>query len=328
MKIGIVFAGQGAQYPGMGKDLYDHYPLAKKIFDDAGREIEEWCFEGTKEILAQTHITQPSVYTVTMAAYKAFLEAAERQGVWEHLEVNGLAGFSLGEYAALTAAGSIEKIQDGLTIVTKRGQLMEQAGLDEQDNPRGGMVAAFGKRKNVLDAVKEAKKDRILEGVNFNSPVQTVVAGEREALEDFIEVAKKYKVKAKMLRVSTAFHSEMMIPAAEKLKEVLLEASLKAPEQKVYSNVTARDMMEEFDGGDMGAYIAQRMAVQARHPVYWEETIRTMVEDGAEAIIEVGPGSTLSGLTKKINHDTLTLHVENYESLEHTMNKLKEVIGC
>ncbi len=328
MKIGIVFAGQGAQYPGMGKDLYDHYPLAKKIFDDAGREIEQWCFEGTKEILAQTHITQPTVYTVTMAAYKAFMEAAERQGISQHLEIVGLAGFSLGEYAALTVAGSIEKIQDGLTIVTRRGEWMEQAGLDEEGQPRGGMVAAFGKRQPILDAVEEARQGRILQGVNFNSPVQTVVAGEKSALEDFITIAKSHRIKAKMLRVSTAFHSEMMIPATEKLKELLLEASLKAPRQKVYSNVTARDMMAEFDGEDVGSYIAQRMAVQARHPVYWEETIQAMVQDGAEAIIEVGPGSTLSGLTKKIHHDTLTLHVENYQSLEHTMDTLKEVLGC
>lgn len=329
MKIGIVFAGQGAQYPGMGKDLYDNFPSAKKIFDDAGKEVQEWCFNGTKEMLRQTHITQPCIYTVTMAAYQAFLEAMEKEGLWDRMELVGMSGFSLGEYAALTAAGTIEKISTGLDIVQKRGNLMQQAGLDEEGNPKGGMVAGFGKREAILAAVEEAAKGRILEGVNFNSPVQTVVAGEKDALEDFVAVAKKHRVKAKMLSVSTAFHCDMMAPAAEELRGILLEAGLKAPNKKVYSNVTARDMMENAQGeGDVGTYIADLMAKQTKSPVYWQEVIENMIQDGAEVIIEIGPGKTLSGLTKKISHDVLTLHVEDHESLEETINELKEALDA
>ncbi|MEG0156069.1 MAG: ACP S-malonyltransferase [Anaerovoracaceae bacterium] len=328
MKVGIVFAGQGAQYPGMGKDLYDNFERAKEIFDHAGKEVEDWCFEGTKEMLRQTHITQPCIYTVTMAAYKAFMEAAEQEGLLEKMDVVGLAGFSLGEYAALTVAGTIDEIGKGLEIVQKRGGLMQEAGMDAEGNPKGGMAAAFGHRDAILKTIDGCVQGRILEGVNFNSPVQTVVAGEKEALEDFLVAAKENKIKAKLLSVSTAFHSKMMEPAAAELYDILLEAKLKAPTQKVYSNVTAKDMMAEFDGGDVSAYIAQRMAQQAKSPVYWQEIIENMVADGAEVIIEIGPGKTLSGLTKKISESVKTLHVENHESLEQTIAALKEASTC
>ncbi len=311
----------------MGKDLYDSFASAKKIFDDAGSEVQEWCFNGTKEMLRQTHITQPCIYTVTMAAYKAFIEAMEKENLLDKAQLVGYSGFSLGEYAALTAAGTIEEIATGLDIVQKRGNLMQEAGLDEEGNPKGGMVAGFGDRANIMAAVEEAAKGRILECVNFNSPVQTVVAGEKAALEDFMAVARGHKVKAKMLSVSTAFHCEMMVPAAEELRKLLMEVELKAPRQKVYSNVTARDMMENRDGDqDVATYIADLMAKQAKSPVYWQEIIENMIADGAEVIIEIGPGKTLSGLTKKINHDVLTLHVEDHESLEQTINGLKEAI--
>ena len=116
MKIGIVFAGQGAQYSGMGKDLYDSFPQAKEIFDLAGDQIKEWCFEGDAETLKQTHVTQPTIYTVSMAAYKALLAELEKNGLSDKLEIDAVAGFSLGEYSALTAAGVIPKISEGVEI--------------------------------------------------------------------------------------------------------------------------------------------------------------------------------------------------------------------
>lgn len=315
----------------MGKDLYDNYASAREVFDDVGEEVREWCFYGTKEMLRQTHITQPCIYAVTMAAYSAFMEAMKREGLSDKVELVGMSGFSLGEYAALTAAGTIDEITTGLDIVQRRGNLMQQAGLDEEGNPKGGMVAGFGSREAILATVEEAAKGRILEGVNFNSPIQTVVAGEKEALEDFVTVAKNRKVKAKQLSVNTAFHCEMMIPAAEELQKILMETELKMPEIKVYSNVTARDMMEDYredKGTDVKAYIAELMARQARSPVYWQEVIENMIADGVEAIIEIGPGKTLSGLTKKIDRNILTLNVENRESLEDTINGLKEAMNA
>ena len=326
MKIGIVFAGQGAQYSGMGKDLYDSYPQAKEIFDLAGDQIKEWCFEGDAETLKQTHVTQPTIYTVSMAAYKALLAELEKNGLSDKLEIDAVAGFSLGEYSALTAAGVIPKISEGVEIVAQRGTLMQEAGRDEDGNAKGTMAAALGKREKILDLVEQAREDGILEGVNFNSPKQTVVAGDKAAVARFAELAKENRIKAIPLSVSTAFHSPMMIPAAEKLKDVLRQAELKMPEITVYDDVTADDIMKDYDGGDLKDYLVEIMAKQAMSPVYWEEIIRRFEADGVKAIIEVGPGTTLSGLTKKTCKEIAALNVENVETLQETIAQLKELV--
>lgn len=326
MKIGIVFAGQGAQYSGMGKDLYDSYPQAKEIFDLAGDQIKEWCFEGDAETLKQTHVTQPTIYTVSMAAYKALLAELEKNGLSDKLEIDAVAGFSLGEYSALTAAGVIPKISEGVEIVAQRGTLMQEAGRDEDGNAKGTMAAALGKREKILDLVEQAREDGILEGVNFNSPKQTVVAGDKAAVARFAELAKENRIKAIPLSVSTAFHSPMMIPAAEKLKDVLRQAELKIPEITVYADVTADDIMKDYDGGDLKDYLVEIMAKQAMSPVYWEEIIRRFEADGVKAIIEVGPGTTLSGLTKKTCKEIAALNVENVETLQETIAQLKELV--
>ena len=326
MKIGIVFAGQGAQYSGMGKDLYDSYPQAKEIFDLAGDQIKEWCFEGDAETLKQTHVTQPTIYTVSMAAYKALLAELEKNGLSDKLEIDAVAGFSLGEYSALTAAGVIPKISEGVEIVAQRGTLMQEAGRDEDGNAKGTMAAALGKREKILDLVEQAREDGILEGVNFNSPKQTVVAGDKAAVARFAELAKENRIKAIPLSVSTAFHSPMMIPAAEKLKDVLRQAELKMPEITVYADVTADDIMKDYDGGDLKDYLVEIMAKQAMSPVYWEEIIRRFEADGVKAIIEVGPGTTLSGLTKKTCKGIAALNVENVETLQETIAQLKELV--
>ncbi len=326
MKIGIVFAGQGAQYSGMGKDLYDSYPQAKEIFDLAGDQIKEWCFEGDAETLKQTHVTQPTIYTVSMAAYKALLAELEKNGLSDKLEIDAVAGFSLGEYSALTAAGVIPKISEGVEIVAQRGTLMQEAGRDEDGNAKGTMAAALGKREKILDLVEQAREDGILEGVNFNSPKQTVVAGDKAAVARFAELAKENRIKAIPLSVSTAFHSPMMIPAAEKLKDVLRQAELKMPEITVYADVTADDIMKDYDGGDLKDYLVEIMAKQAKSPVYWEEIIRRFEADGVKAIIEVGPGTTLSGLTKKTCKEIAALNVENVETLQETIAQLKELV--
>ena len=326
MKIGIVFAGQGAQYSGMGKDLYDSYPQAKEIFDLAGDQIKEWCFEGDAETLKQTHVTQPTIYTVSMAAYKALLAELEKNGLSDKLEIDAVAGFSLGEYSALTAAGVIPKISEGVEIVAQRGTLMQEAGRDEDGNAKGTMAAALGKREKILDLVEQAREDGILEGVNFNSPKQTVVAGDKAAVARFAELAKENRIKAIPLSVSTAFHSPMMIPAAEKLKDVLRQAELKMPEIIVYADVTADDIMKDYDGGDLKDYLVEIMAKQAMSPVYWEEIIRRFEADGVKAIIEVGPGTTLSGLTKKTCKEIAALNVENVETLQETIAQLKELV--
>lgn len=329
MKIGLIFAGQGAQYTGMGKELYDNSKKAKEIMDLAGEQVKEWCFEGTKEMLRQTHITQPCIYTVTMAAYEALFEEIQKQdaSLLDSLEIIGLAGFSLGEYAALTAAGTITDIRKGMEIVTNRGTWMNEAGLDQDGIQRGSMVAAFGDRQAILDCVAAIKENGILQGVNFNSPVQTVVAGDKESLERFKAEAKARKIKAIPLSVGTAFHSEMMAPAAAKLEQFLMSCELKAPNKKVYSDITAEDMMKGAEGLDEAAvstFIAELMGKQAMSPVYWQEIIENMAADGVECVIEIGPGTTLCGIVKKIKDDMLTLHVQDMESLQNTVKTLIE----
>lgn len=327
MKIGLLFAGQGAQYSGMGKSLYDNSKEAKRIFDLAGKEIQEWCFEGSKEILRQTNITQPCVYTVSMAAYEAFLEELSKldDDLIDNLEMEGMAGFSMGEYAALTAAGAIRDIEEGLNIVRYRGTWMNEAGKDANGESKGGMVAAFGDRAQILKCVGQSRDGGILAGVNFNSPVQTVVAGDLKALERFKLKAKEEHIKAVPLSVGTAFHSPMMEPAVPKLRELLLTSGLKRPSVRIYSNVTGRDIMEGVQG-DEGQWIADIMAKQAKSPVYWQETMENMATDGIRAFIEIGPGSTLSGLARKINSELITMHIEDQETLLETIDTLKHLI--
>jgi len=313
----------------MGSDLYNYSGAAQRIMNLAGDEIKAWCFEGTKDILQQTNVTQPCVYAVTMAAYEAFLEALGmmEQSLQDAVEFVGAAGFSMGEYAALTAAGAIDDIQKGMEIIIQRGTLMNAAGMDESGNPKGGMVAAFGERSAILDCVEAAKGDGILAAVNFNSPVQTVIAGDKDALERFKVKAGEVRIKAKSLSVSTAFHSPMMEPAAKALLDVLTAAELKAPKMVIYSNVTGRDMMEELsDGIKTQQYIVERMASQAKSPVYWQETIENMQADGITAVVEIGPGTTLSGLTKKIAPEILTMNIEDMASLEKTIKTIAEQV--
>ena len=312
MKIGFLFAGQGAQYPGMGKSLYECSPAAKNIFDEAGEAIKENCFNGTEETLKQTHVTQPCVYIVAMAAYSALLEAVQ-------ITPAGIAGFSLGEYSALTAAGVIDSIKKGLAIVTRRGELMLKAGTGEDGSRMGAMAAAIGKREDILRCVEAARESGILEGVNFNSPTQTVVAGDKAALERFREKAAENKIKAIPLSVGTAFHTPMMAPVMEPLRQLLSGADLKEPSLKIYCNLT---------GNEIGRPIADVMAKQAANPVFWQETIENMVSHGIELMIEFGPGKALCGMVKKTAPQITTLNVEDKESLEKTIETLRRMLAC
>ena len=159
MKTALLFTGQGAQYTGMGKELYDNFKTARVIFNEAGVDIKNWCFEGSKEVQRQTSVTQPCVYTVTMAAYNVFMEELEKENT--DIEVAAMAGFSLGEYSALTAAGVIDSFEKGLEIVKNRGIWMDEAGKGENGENIGGMSAAFGDRKLILECVEEARENGI-----------------------------------------------------------------------------------------------------------------------------------------------------------------------
>jgi [acyl-carrier-protein] S-malonyltransferase len=331
LKIALLFAGQGAQYSGMGQDIYNEYSVSKQIFEMAGEEITNWCFHGDKETLRKTEVTQPSIYTVTMACYEAFSQEYGKliagqnfNAENENLEIVALAGFSLGEYAALTVSDSIRDFKTGLEIVKKRGKWMGEYGS-------GGMVAAMGQRENILEIVELAREKSVLEGVNFNSPMQTVVAGDKDALERFCEIAKHHgHVKTVMLSVGNAFHSPLMEPVSGKLYDLFVDVETSAPNMPVYSNATSNDIADYIaegakEGLDSSELMARLMAMQVKTPVYWEEIMNNLLESEVEIFIEIGPGKTLSGLLKKIKHDAITFHVQDKESLEHTIEGLKNL---
>jgi [acyl-carrier-protein] S-malonyltransferase len=321
IKYAVVFAGQGAQKPGMGNSLYEISPAARNVFDQAGEGIKYDCFEADAERLKQTEVTQPAVYTMDMAAYAALREAlGTDKGSFP--EPSAVAGFSLGEYAAYTAAGVIDSIETGLGLVKKRSLLMKDAGTNPDGSQRGTMAAGMGDPGAVLALVEKARENGVLEAVNFNSPQQTVVAGDMAAVERFAALAKEDRslgVKAIPLPVSGAFHSPLMKPAAEGLAGVLEDFSFSEPKCTLYLNATG-GTFEDFDCGCGACECPDKkvktiLVRQIQSPVQWLKTIEAMKDAGIEAIIEVGPGKTLSGLAKKIEPDLTVLNVEDAESL-------------
>lgn len=302
MKIAVVFSGQGAQKPGMGISLYENNTAAKAVFDKAPEEIKDYCFNGTEEQLSRTEVTQPCVYTVTMAAYSALVSEFDEK------RIEAVAGFSLGEYAALTASGVLD-FADGISLVSKRGIWMSECAVSES-----GMCATIGKLDKVLECVEQAKQYGMILPVNYNCPGQTVVAGEKAALEEYMKLGADAGLRVVPLKVSGAFHSPMMAAAADKIGKELAGMSLGTPKMPIYSNVTG----EEVGHSSLPDLIKQ----QVMSPVLWEKTIRNMISDGIDTIIEVGVGTTLCGLTRRIDKGVKTLNVEDIESLTKTISEV------
>ena len=248
-------------------------------------------------------------------------------------EPAAVAGFSLGEYAALTAAGVIECPEVGLALVRKRALLMKEAGTNPDGSQKGTMAAGMGDPGAVLALVEKARGEGVLEAVNFNSPGQTVVAGDMTAVERFAALAKEDRslgVKAIPLPVSGAFHSPLMKPAAEGLAEALEEFTFGPPKCNVYLNVTG-GLFEDFScdccccegaSSDPDKKAKANFVCQIQSPVQWQKIIEAMKDAGIEAIVEVGPGKTLSGLAKKIAPELLVLNVEDAESLAAAVSLL------
>ena len=294
-KIAFVFSGQGAQYTGMGRELYECSPAAKAVFDmaDSIREgTSNQCFEADKETLSITVNTQPCVFTADLAAAAAVAEKGIRPDY--------LAGFSLGEIAAL-GFGGVMSYEEAFRLVCKRGELMDKAAKENE----GAMVAVM---KLTPERVEElARQFDSTYPVNYNSPAQTVVATTKENADKLVEAVKAEKGKGIKLAVSGAFHSPFMRSAAEGLGEYLADKELEKPLIPIYSNVTAQPYGDD---------IKQLIKSQAESPVQWQKTVENLIAEGVDTFIEVGVGKTLAGLIKKINKDVRVFNVENSETLE------------
>jgi [acyl-carrier-protein] S-malonyltransferase len=302
--LAFIFPGQGAQYVGMGKDIYEKYPAGRAVFDQAdavlGFALSKLCFEGPEEELRLTMNTQPALLTVSVALSRVLREVGVRPEM--------AAGHSLGEYCALVAAEAMD-FADALTSVRKRGQFMQEAVPVGE----GAMAAVLGLPDGkVVEICRQIESTgQIVQAVNFNCPGQVVVAGQAAAVDTALTRLKEGGAKRVMLLpVSAPFHSALMLPAAEKLGEFLAKITFRDAKIPVYSNVTGRAVQDRDE-------IKTFLVRQAASPVLWTNLAAAMAEDGATALLEVGPGKTLSGFAKKITPDLPVNNVADNESLDN-----------
>ncbi|MGJ3233747.1 ACP S-malonyltransferase [Marivirga sp.] len=282
-----VFPGQGAQYPGMGKELYENNPQAKKLFNQAneilGFEITKTMFEGTAEELKETKVTQPAV----------FLHSVINALVHPDFKPEMVAGHSLGEFSALVANGTLS-FEDGLKLVYKRALAMQKAC---EINP-STMAAVLGLEDEVVEKVCNEITDEVVVPANYNCPGQLVISGSNKGIEIACEKMKEAGAKRAMpLPVGGAFHSPLMEPAREELAQAIKETSFNQPKCPVYQNVNAQGSI------DIEA-IKENLIAQLTAPVKWTQSVHQMVQDGASIFIESGPEKVLQGLVKKINRES------------------------
>jgi len=300
--IAFIFPGQGAQYVGMGKGLYENFSVAKQIFeeaDDALRQsISGLCFKGPEEALKLTENTQPAVLTTSIAALKVL--QAEKG-----LIPSFTAGHSLGEYSALVASEALT-FSEAVKIVRLRGKFMQEAVPVGE----GAMAAVLGmEREQVEKVCEEVSSGEVLTTANFNCPGQIVIAGHAKAVERAIERIKQEGKKAVLLPVSAPFHSPLMKPAGQRLEKALEEISVTDLKIPVVTNVeaevnTSKDRVKGL------------LVSQVSSPVRWEESMRKMIEKGIEQVLEIGPGKVLSGLMKRIDNRIETGNLEDLQTLK------------
>ncbi len=308
MKTALLFAGQGSQYVGMGKDLYDAYPIAKKYYDQAEdilkTPIKEICFNGPEDKLKATENTQPAILLISYVVYK-ILES-------EGLVSDTFAGFSLGEYSALTSAGII-KFEDAIKLVRDRGLIMDEAvkGID------GGMAAILGLEDEQVEEIC-SKVEGLVVPANYNCPGQLVISGEKSAVEKACDLAESMDAKRTViLNVSGPFHSPLLEKASENLKKVLDKIEfLPMGSKKILSNVTANYHVE--------AQIKEALVRQMYSPVRWRKTIENLISEGYDTFIEIGPGKTLSGFMKSIDRSKTALNSGNVETIQKTLENIKK----
>lgn len=307
--IAFVFPGQGAQYVGMGKEFVENFDIANDTFEKAsdsiGYDMKKLCFEGPEDELKKTENTQPAILTASIAAYEVL--------VMHGYKPKALAGLSLGEFSALVASG-VMSFEEAVKVVKERGRYMQA----EVPLGVGTMAAFIGlSREKVIEACNSASEFGVVEPANFNSPIQIVISGEVKAVEKAVEIGKELGAKkAKVLNVSAPFHSSMLKGAGEKLSKELDKIKLEEFTYPVVANVTAQYY-------DSVSEVNELLVKQVSNSVLWEDSIKTMIKDGIDTFVEVGPGKALSSFIKRISRDVQILNVEDMKSLEKTLKALE-----
>lgn len=278
-----VFPGQGAQFVGMGKDLYDNNPAARELFEKAndilGFRITDLMFAGTDEDLRQTKVTQPAIFLHSVILAKS---------LGDQFKPEMVAGHSLGEFSALVAAGALT-FEDGLRLVYKRAMAMQKACEKEPST----MAAILGLEDEKVEQICESI-DEVVVPANYNSPGQLVISGSMKGIEIACEKMKEAGAKRALpLKVGGAFHSPLMEPARKELEEAIIATTVSKPICPIYQNVSAKAISDP-------AIIKQNLVAQLTAPVRWTQSVKNMVADGATFFTELGPGNVLQGLVKKI----------------------------
>ena len=294
-----LFSGQGSQYQGMGKDILDAMPELSVIFDTGseilGKDLRKICFDADDSELSRTVNAQPAIMSVSILC----LEAAKAKG----FRFDGVAGHSLGEYAAMYASGMVS-LENAFRLIKARSEAMEEATTLSKGTMAAIMKIAPEQVEEVCAAAKEYAA-----AVNYNSPVQTVVAGTPEGIAEVSEVFAGMKARVIPLNVAGAFHSKLMQPAADKFYETAKTITFNAPDCKYYSNVTGGELT---DFSDMASLLAKHIV----SPVRFTSELAAMQNAGADRFVEFGPGKTLTGLVKKTLKDVSALNIENLAGLE------------
>ena len=311
-KIAFLFPGQGAQTVGMGKDLYENFAPAKKVFDTAdsvlGKKVTSLCFDGPEEDLKQTINTQPCIVTMSIAALEALKSECG-------INADFVAGHSLGEYCAMYAAG-VMSLDTALKAIQKRADLMSET--------KGGAMAAVlnAPEGSVEEALKEASSVGYVDVANYNSPAQVVITGDENAVQKAGEILlEKGARRVVPLAVSGAFHSKFMDGASAEFKNFVSELDLNNASIPVITNVDANPTTAAED-------FRAKMPEQIHSSVYWTQTIQKMAEEGVEIFVEIGPGKVLAGLNKKIIPEAAVYNVFDKSSLETTVTALKEQLAA